>query len=453
MKEIKDIDKLLLDSLADHKPTPSPGSKKRFLISASGIMSSNFKQIFNWKSTIVAIILLLGTGSILYYYLPYSPDKTETSSQLPVVEQHVNSTKIPSQSETENILDQKTTQKKQNENNFSSGKNEERSNKEVEVSSIPLQTSPGKINNSSATEILPDNLSKQRSSGSDYFTILASLTIAKVYNLSAYKNSSLLINYQNTDTSHIETKVLTGKPENDRRKQSNSQKIDLAYTISYQPELIFNIIENNKIVHNMGANIHFRIFDGKYQIRTGIGASISKGYYEYAVNYNEYMGSYLGLDSITFAWSDNNYYLLPTYYQSKREVFDTAVQFDVSKVYKRFIYLQLPITFGYDFIQKEKYSLGLRFGPVLSVLSSTRTISSSYDPGNNKIIQINQVTPDRIQTNWSLMAGLNMSIYSKKNLYYEVEPQFSYYFNSVYQKDDATNPPFSLGIRFAIGIK
>ncbi|PLX00867.1 MAG: hypothetical protein C0591_00485 [Marinilabiliales bacterium] len=113
----------------------------------------------------------------------------------------------------------------------------------------------------------------------------------------------------------------------------------------------------------------------------------------------------------------------------------------------------MPITFGYDFIQKEKYSLGLRFGPVLSVLSSTRTISSSYDPGNNKIIQINQVTPDRIQTNWSLMAGLNMSIYSKKNLYYEVEPQFSYYFNSVYQKDDATNPPFSLGIRFAIGIK
>jgi hypothetical protein len=421
---------------------------------ASGIMSSNFKQIFNWKNTIVAIILLLGISSILYYYLPYSPDKTGTSSQLPVVEQHKNSTIIPSQSETENTLSiQKTTHKKQNENNFATGKNDAENNKEVEVSSFPLQTPPVEINNNSTTKIIPDNCSNQRNIGSDHFIILASLTIVEVYDFSAYKNSNSFINYQNIDRSHIETTVVAAKPKNDRRKQPNSPKIDLTYTISYKPELVFNIIENNKLVHNIYANIHFKLFDSKYEIRTGIGASISKGYYEYAVNYNEYMGSYLGLDSITFAWSDNNYYLLPTYYQTEREVFDTAVQLDVSKVYKRFIYLQFPLTFGYDFIQKEKYSLGLRFGPVLSVLSSTRTISSTYDPGNNKIIQINKITPDRLQTNWSLMAGFNMGIYSKKNLFYEIEPQFSYYFNSVYQKDDATNPPFSIGIRFAIGIK
>jgi hypothetical protein len=196
-----------------------------------------------------------------------------------------------------------------------------------------------------------------------------------------------------------------------------------------------------------------RFFNGKYQIRTGIGASISKGYYEYAIDYNEYLGSYLGLDSISFTWSENNYYLLPTYYQSERQVFDTAIQFDVSMFYKRFIYLQFPLTFGYDFIQKEKYSLGLRFGPVLSVLSSTRTISTDYDPGNNKIIQINQITPDRIQTNWSLMTGFNFGLYSKKKIFYEIEPQFSYYFNSVYQKNNATNTPYSIGIRFAVGIK
>ena len=108
---------------------------------------------------------------------------------------------------------------------------------------------------------------------------------------------------------------------------------------------------------------------------------------------------------------------------------------------------------GYDFITKETYSLGIRFGPVLSVLLNNKTLSEDYNPDKDKIIQINQITPDRINTNWLLMAGINVGIYSKSKLFFELEPQFSYYFNSVYQKYDASKPPFSVGIRLSVGIK
>ncbi len=229
--------------------------------------------------------------------------------------------------------------------------------------------------------------------------------------------------------------------------------LNMAYSLHYRPELVFNIIDDNKVVHNIGLDVQFKLFDNKYIIRTGVATSLSKGYNEYAVLYNEYLGSYNGIDSITFAWDENHYHLIPTYYMSEREVFDTAIQTDISRVYKRYTYLQIPLVLGYDFITNSQFSLGVRFGPTFSALLSSKTISDDYDPEKNNIIQINQITPDRIHTNWLLMAGLNIGIYSKKKLFYEIEPQFSYYFNSVYQKYDSSKPPFSIGFRLAIGIK
>jgi hypothetical protein len=74
------------------------------------------------------------------------------------------------------------------------------------------------------------------------------------------------------------------------------------------------------------------------------------------------------------------------------------------------------------------------------------------EEGKDKIVQINQITPERIAANWQYMIGFNFTAI-KNRLIFEIEPKFAYYFNSVYEKGDQTQSPYSANIRFAVGIK
>jgi hypothetical protein len=94
--------------------------------------------------------------------------------------------------------------------------------------------------------------------------------------------------------------------------------------------------------------------------------------------------------------------------------------------------------------------MGFRAGPVLSLLLKSEQLSAQYDPGKDKIITINQITPDRIQTNWQVVGELNFGFSLNQRLVIELEPEAKYYFNSIYEKSEITKKPWSLGIRAAI---
>ncbi|MBP1672346.1 MAG: outer membrane protein beta-barrel domain [Bacteroidetes bacterium] len=233
---------------------------------------------------------------------------------------------------------------------------------------------------------------------------------------------------------------------------SNIKDLDICVSVFYRPEVIYNIIENDKYIHNAGLEFTFHPFNPRYVIRTGIGLSISKGYYEYQVDYNKYLGSYNSLDSVSFSLAQNGFNLIPEYHFSNEDVYNESLDSYYTKIYKKFIYLQIPLEIGYDFYKKNTYSLGVRTGPLLSVLVNQESTLLTVDPGKDKIIQINQITPQRIAANWQYMIGFNISK-SVRRFVFEIEPRFTYYFNSVYEKGDQTQSPYSFNIRLAIGIK
>jgi hypothetical protein len=235
--------------------------------------------------------------------------------------------------------------------------------------------------------------------------------------------------------------------------KSDARQKHLAYSLFYRPEITYNLIESNMVSHHFGLEVQYRFFNDRYSIRTGAGLSVSKGYYEYATEYQEFLGSYQKLDSITFAWDERRYHLLPTYFKSEEEVFNDTLTTEYAKVMKQHFYLQVPMILGYDFIKGKNLRFGLRAGPRLSLLMETKTLSHLVDQGKNKVIQINQITPDRIRANWQFVAALNLGLYSKGRLFYELEPQFTYYFNSVYESPDQQKRPWSLGLRLAVGFK
>ena len=252
-------------------------------------------------------------------------------------------------------------------------------------------------------------------------------------------------------TTPVVDTLIPGDPEPIKKKKSTNKapkKWQFSTSLYYTPEWMFNTLEGTKYVNNMG--IEGVVQFDRYSIRTGLGLSITTGTNELLVEYNDYLGSFNQLDSMSFQWDDKHYHLLPTYYSSNKDVWDSLMSLEYPKITKRYTYLQIPLILGYDIFQKSWISLGLRAGPILSILMESKQISGDYDPGLNRIIRINQITPDRIQTNWQVVGGINASFHLSRRISLELEPNIRYYFNSVYEKSDATKKPWSAGFRTAL---
>jgi hypothetical protein len=222
-------------------------------------------------------------------------------------------------------------------------------------------------------------------------------------------------------------------------------KLKSTLGIYYTPEWMFNTLEGVKFVHNFGLEGVFHY--GPFSIKTGAGISVSKGTNEVSIEYNDYLGAYNKLDSMDFTWNapSNNY--IPTYYLSRQDVWDSLLKIDNAKIIKRYTYLQIPLIFGYDFMESERFSFGVRVGPTMSILLKTKQLSEEYDPGNKRIIHINDISPEQISLNWQVMAGLNGAVRLNKRIKFEVEPSVRYYFNSVYEKPVNYTKPWSIGIK------
>ena len=227
-------------------------------------------------------------------------------------------------------------------------------------------------------------------------------------------------------------------------KEGLPKNWNISAGVYYTPEWMFNTLNGDKFVNNMGVEGTFHF--GRYSVRTGVGLSITTGSNEMVVESNPYLGSYAALDSIKFQWDYRDYKLVPTYYTTGTKVYDTSLQYTYSNNKKRYTYLQIPLVLGYDFWQNNWFSLGVRGGAVMSVLLKSQELTDTYDPGQSRVVTINNVSPDRVQLNWQAMAGVNATFRLSRRFSFEVEPDVRYYFNSVYE---SSQKPWSVGVRAA----
>jgi len=244
---------------------------------------------------------------------------------------------------------------------------------------------------------------------------------------------------------------------NESRKQVHAVKYtppknwDVCLGLYYSPEWMFNTLNGEKFVNNMGVDGTFHF--GKYSVRTGLGLSITTGSNEMLVKTNPYVGTYSFLDSVQFNWDAMHYNLIATYYSTNKQVYDTTLLNNYSYIKKRYTYLQIPLILGYDFWQNSRISLGIRGGAVMSLLLKTENLSGSYNAGMDRVISINDISPDRIDLNWQAVAGISASLKLSGRFSLELEPEIRYYFNSVYESSVNTKKPWSAGMRSALLIK
>jgi hypothetical protein len=487
-KEKNSIDNFFRETLRDHEILPSERAKEAFLKEAQGIplRKETFKRIFPY----IILAVLITAGIYTFFYSVRSEDNNR-QSLVSSRQSAVGSpqTVITHQPSAESI------QKSNNDQQKSLG------SKSIERSTSPSTTSsPDKKKITKVKNTSPSKPIKKTSVGE---TIDKTTFIPKNSNSIALNNEKskpvtvvpeiLSTNGQgvntiqtsngpasnaqsanppphpgtavtpvgsgiNSDTASIVKDKLPDSvssnpgavPDNGKKTKMNREWF-LSMAAQYSPEYMFNTLEDSKFINNFGVEGMF-IF-GNYSVRTGICFSIGKGTNELAVEYNDFLGSYQKLDSMSFAWDGSIQNYIPSFYMSNQEVWDSLMKVDSLKVVKRYTYLQIPLVLGYDFIHSGRFSLGFRAGPLLSILINSKQLSAEYDPGKKKIIQVNSVTPGQVDLNWQVMAGINATLRISRRFLFELEPMAKYYFNSVYEKADITKKPWSLGIRAAFTVK
>jgi hypothetical protein len=448
------IDDFFREALRDHSVIPSEEAKEAFLKEAATLEERNIVSR-KWYIYLSAAILLLSAGAGFYFAFSGDPG---SKASVPVSTSSVSNTAEikTSKSTSETIQAEiKTTSKTQKStpeplsslNNPTPKSKSGITKKEAAVAIAPVTRNEELISEpiASAAE---KPVTKEPEPEKKFTEPIQNVVLPPVslpateekVNKESQKESKLPVKdtMASTVTPPVAPKSSSGSP---------AKNWNVALGVYYAPEWMFNTLEGEKYVNNFGIEGTFHF--GRYSIRTGAGLSITKGTNEVSVGYNDYLGSYQKLDSIDFNWDNTHYKYVPTEYFSNEDVWDSLMKVADAKIVKRYTYLQIPLILGYDFWQNERFSIGVRGGPIFSVLLKSEQLSENYDPGKNKVVLVNQITPERIHTNWQILGGINSTFRFSQRLGIELEPEIRYYFNSVYEKNDNNKKPWSVGIRAA----
>jgi len=168
---------------------------------------------------------------------------------------------------------------------------------------------------------------------------------------------------------------------------------------------------------------------GRFSLTLRSGISASKNQTTNQALYNDYLGNYKKLDSITFAWDDKHYYLVPTYHMSENKVWDSTVKSDHFLVSKRYRIMHVPLMLGYDLLQQQKFQLSLRAGVGMSFCLDSRKLSGDYSAGQNRLITIKQGVDDYTKSRYFLLADFVASYALTRKLFLDMQPHIDYLLN------------------------
>lgn len=431
MKEHLHMDSQLRKSLEGYQPQLPASGQERFVEAASAMQGKN---TLGRNIRLTAIIVALNAMVALLWLVP--EHKTAT----------VDVQEIRNQ-QTDSLMPNKQTLNSSATSSISepglAAKKHATANQIVSVSADGVPTEV-------VADVVPQHHAQEKEATSNHFDTPQEAVAAKPQMAEPEEMTENLTVQHRPDTlpGTETTAQQMAKPQEIRHKSHGKRKAHLGFY--YMPELLVKVIDNEKLVHNLGLFYQQDLFDGRYVAGLGAGVSLSRGYYQYAADYKSYLGSYQKLDSISFQFDPASFQMESTLHTSEQQVFADSISTTYLRVERRFVYLQLPINLGYNFVRKENYALGIRFSPILSVLLSGKSVDPAFDAGQNQLIQINRITPERVKTNWQLAARLYFGRRLSQDVWFSLEPGFHYYFNSVYQKSDHTNLPYSFSLKASI---
>lgn len=442
-KDTNSVDDFFRESLQDHKVTPSEAARSRFLDEAAPAATGIWHSIFRWQNMLAAAVIL--SASVILYFGFFNDDvapaPTATETKTPALSSDNSAPEInastPDKTETQSNSEvpQSITQSKpafkfnnERETKVNSTNKEEHISKKTGIFSNPVLGNANVVTEEIALQenkVLPLGISSTAASvnNMDYSDVNFPLNAVEDQPDSTFKLK---------DTTKSE-EDLTDIPDHPDQGQPLPQLPKSPPAFGFTPFLVYSLDWNpkndgNSLVHSLG--LEGKITYGRFSLTSGLGVTYSTAYSNYEVGYNDYLGSYQKLDSITFAYDQKRYNLVPTYYMSEAKVWDSVLKLDTYQEEMRYNHLRIPIMAGYDIIQRGKFVVGLKTGvEMLFYLKSNAVAEYEYNSGQNKLVGINQLPDAYARNNFWFMANISAAYNVGKRIVFEIDPIVKYLLN------------------------
>jgi len=229
----------------------------------------------------------------------------------------------------------------------------------------------------------------------------------------------------------------------------------LTLNLGISPEVSVYRGEDLYSTTNYWLNASMTYHAGRFSISTGfdLGYIFDRG--NYRVNYKS-------KDSIGFFTSIVSFIVNPdntvVYTTKDIPVYDSLQHIADDKGNNRYTYLQIPLLLGFEVIETNHLSLGIKAGPALSFLIGTKKAVPFVDHPNARLILVEDNTMQRVKTNWEFQVGLDLEYRLSKNFSVYAQPYYKHYFKPFIQQEGASaKDPYSIGLgigtRFNFGLK
>lgn len=219
--------------------------------------------------------------------------------------------------------------------------------------------------------------------------------------------------------------------------------------LEFSPEWV-TIPDDDKNIESYGLDLSAKYHIGKLFLETGFGASLSKDDGIYHVDYQEalFKGSYYDVYNVTFDTSSGS--PVPSYSTKLVNIYDTIDKVKITENKNTYVYLNIPINFGYYTSLGKKFSFYAKTGLNASILIYQDIPTPTIDGELNTIIKTTPLYHHR--TDWNLQAQINVGInyHITENFRFGVEPNARYYIKSLVKSNNGGNP---YGFGMKIGFK
>ena len=220
--------------------------------------------------------------------------------------------------------------------------------------------------------------------------------------------------------------------------------------LAFSPEWMFNAIDSDsKTAYNIDMKLSYQ--HEKLIIQSGLSLGFNEGTNNFDIQYQQFLGTYQQLDSITFYVDPANGNVSPIYHTSEATIFDSVPNNISTAITKKYTYLRLPVLVGYEFALSEKWSIVPKVGAIISFNLETEMPSTIWNPGVNHINYTNQTTASRKSTSWQLHVSMAFRHNLSKKFLIELEPYFRQSVGKTYDENNSSiTNPYSVGIGVGI---
>ena len=269
-----------------------------------------------------------------------------------------------------------------------------------------------------------------------------------IYRMRSYSagflNTDLLDEHVSSRSPILPKSSFTPNYENDYFKNG-----EFSVGLNFNPSIIF--YDPNPYNKILGGEAVFHYKISSFSIMTGLGFSRAEDIGSYKVNYitNDSVGYYLRV--VSFIPDPRNPGNV-TYIVRQEPIYDSVPHYAITDKTNYYSYIDIPLSFGYNFFQKNRISLTISAGLKFSVLVSKEEPQVDFWISDAELIDIERQVPARMNTNWRFTAGVDFGYLFAKNFSLHLEPIFEQYISPIYveQPGYAPKKPYVTGIKAGI---